>query len=188
MPPQAKTKSGSLLICGSGRCLWDDVSQWQHLKHPPFDGIMTVNDTVMYLPWQVNFAYSHDDVQLVHWVKGRRRKYLNNFGCDIELHSVTHCNSEGVVEWPFPSSGSSGLGAAYVGVAMGYSRIVLAGLPLDDSGHFYDPPWVKTNFIRESRERHWREANERLFKGRVRSFSGRSREILGAPDDHLPRA
>ena len=180
MPPQAKTKRGSLLICGSGRCLWDDLGQWAPEK-PPFDAIMTVNDTVMYLPWPVDHAYSHDDRQLVHWVAGRRQRYLNKHGRDIILHSVTHCHSDGVIEWPFPSSGTSGLGAAYVGIALGYDTIVLAGIPLDDSGHFYDPPWIGSNFVRESREEHWIDADKRLFRGRVRSLSGRTRAILGEP-------
>ena len=82
--------------------------------------------------------------------------------------------------------GSSALPACYVGLALGYESILLAGVPLDDTGHFFDPPedhhlrkdrkW--SNFTNEAQEYIWRNAR---LDGRVKSFSGRSREWLGGP-------
>ena len=177
--------NNNLLVMGTGRCLWDDVDSFVGIANPtdPASGwdVRTVNDAVMYVPFPVDHAYSHDDEQLVHWIAGRRRRYQAQYDLDIRAHTVTPVKTEGVEEWPFPNTGTSGLGAAYVACALGYKQIVLLGLPLDDAGHFYDPPWVKTNFSREENERRWIRARNDIFDGRVKSVSGRTKEILGEP-------
>ena len=177
------SRSGNLVIYGTARCVWEDHKRLDnfHLPHWEEWDTMTVNDAVMYIPWEVNHAYSHDDEQLVHWIAGRRRRYQAQYDLEIIAHTVTPNKTHGVIEWPFPNTGTSGLGAAYVACGLGYDRIVLCGLPLDDSGHFYDPPWIETNFSREENERRWVRAKKEIFEGRVTSMSGRTREILGAP-------
>lgn len=183
IPDLADSYSGRLLIMGTGRCLWEDIERFVGVRDIAEDwaDVMTVNDAVMYVPYPVSHAYSHDDPQLVHWVAGRRRRYQAMYDLDIIAHSVTEVETENVVEWPFPNTGTSGLGAAYVACALGYSDIVLLGLPLDDSGHFYDPPWIRSNFSREENERRWIRARDEIFQGRVKSVSGRTRDILGKP-------
>ncbi|MHC5035111.1 MAG: hypothetical protein ACYTFZ_08750 [Planctomycetota bacterium] len=95
--------------------------------------------------------------------------------------SSTGAETSGFVVWEFNGQGSSGAGAVLAGLAMGYEDVLLAGMPLDDSGHFYDPPYIRSNFLAEAQERYWTMLRDSVFEGRVRSMSGRSREYLGGP-------
>lgn len=153
--------------------MWDDV------REPIPTKVMTINDMVMYWPGKVDYAYSHDEQQLVHWSAGRRRSYINKYGYAESLHTIEPCRVPNVVSWPFPTMGSSGLAACYVALSIGFDEVVLAGCPLDDTGHFYDPPGIKSNFTREAPTDIWLQAKQ-VFAGRVTSLSGRSREILSS--------
>lgn len=175
------SQSGELLIVGSGRCVWDDVRGL-----PEFSQVMCVNDMGMYWPGPVRHWYSNDVEQLVHWNEGRRRTYTQQFGTVGRLHSCfARSHLSNVHHWPFPGQGSSGLLAIIVALTMGYAPITTAGLPFDNSGHFYDPP----NDHNLSKGRPWsnfkNETPDRLIvrslpllEGRVIPLSGRLREAL----------
>lgn len=178
--PPPPSHSGELLIVGGGRCVWEDV------RGLPEMDVMTVNDILQYWPGRVRHAYSNDDEQLRYWAKTRRRTLTQQYG-GFRCHTIPLVKSgAGIETWPFPGRGSSALPACYVGLALGYESIILAGCPLDDSGHFYDPPadhplWKgrkPSNFTNEGQERLWVSARDHVFDGRVRSLSGRSKEIL----------
>lgn len=101
------------------------------------------------------------------------------------MHTQKIGNSQMVV-WPWPGFGTSGFNAVLTGLGLGYEEIILAGIPLDDSGHYFDPPNTRTKFTQEvptlnGELKHWADAERNLFKGRVKSLSGRTREVLGAP-------
>jgi hypothetical protein len=74
--------------------------------------------------------------------------------------------------------GSSGLLAVTVALELGCTHVVLAGTPLDiAAAHYDDPkPWRDAGQYRRA----WL-AHRTLMTG-VRSMSGWTREILGAPD------
>lgn len=173
-----KYKGKELLIVGSGRCVWDDLEQ---IDYKRFD-IMCINDIVMHFPDVVEHMYSNDHHMLGNWVNARRPMVKRNDPRPIKIHS---CQVGGTYTWPWPGHGSSGLNACYTGVALGYDKIVLAGLPLDNSGHYFDPSWRETNFNNEvpntdrGHPRYWENANRYIFKGRVKSLSGRTKELLG---------
>lgn len=173
--------SGILLVCGSARCVWGDLEPWRGSGHD----IMAVNDVGMHIPLDIAHWYSNSAEELHFWRHNRRRDYSRDF--------ITHAwagsdNSYSIdYRWPVPGHGTSSLNACYVGLLMGYERIILCGVPLDDSGHYFDPPWQITHFSRSPRSvdnkvRYWSNAAERVFGGRVKSMSGRTREILGEPE------
>ena len=161
-----------ITVVGSGRCVWDD------LYALPEEIILTVNDMVAYYPGKVSHAFSNDHRQLPHWVEGRRRAYTQKWGKDIKLHTLMKSSAPGMTMWPFPGHGSSGLNATYVALSLTTGHVTLAGIPIDDSGHFYDPPWIKTNFTNEAPDRNWVFARDNVFDGRVTSLSGRSKDLL----------
>jgi hypothetical protein len=76
------------------------------------------------------------------------------------------------------ASGSSGLYAVKCLMDRGFERIVLAGVPMQASGaHFFDAKnWDDVDAFTAA----WREQLPRL-QGKVKSMSGWTREILGAP-------
>lgn len=178
-----RNQQETLVICASARCVWDDLKKINWSSHD----IMCVNDLVMHFPGVVKHAYSNDRHMLPRWVAARRPQYVDKFPGDIYVHT---CNGgEGLYVWPFPGHGTSSLNAVYVGLAMGYENIILAGMPLDNSGHYFDPPigWdsqVYSNFSNEVADRdglprYWDMAAKDIFGGRVKSLSGRTKDLLG---------
>lgn len=184
--------SGKLLIVAGGRCVWDDIKELGlavPCKHGAeaieWDGdVLCVNDVGMHFPHRVDHWYSNDGKRLPLWRQARRPNF--RFREEIQLHSfmVTPPNS-GIWKWPWPGHGGSGLNSVYTGLALGYDDITICGMPSDDSGHYFDPPWVQTNFTKEvppqvdcEVNRWWKTANNRIFKGRVRAVSGRTKAWL----------
>lgn len=173
-----------LLVVGGGRCVWNDLASMNVRCDEANDGwhVMCVNDVVMHFPGKITHFYSNDHRWITNWLNGRRELHMRRFGPVPYVHS---CNTGARYNWPWPGHGSSALGAAYCGIAMGYDPVVLCGIPLDDSGHYFDPPWKKTNFRREvgtqpdGQMQYWANAKRQHFEGKVYGTSGRTAELLG---------
>lgn len=176
IPSRLGRFSGPLLILGGGRTVWGDFE-----KVRPWKGeIMAVNDVGSVL---------HDRIR--HWVtlhpeympgwRHYREKHLYGQGVAAMTHS--HKSRPGIdTTWQVENvGGTSGLFAAFVGLMLGYSEIVLAGIPMTNDGHYFDPPWAGTDFVDRAVHSVWRQARDNIFKGRVKSLSGLTREWLGEP-------
>ena len=188
-PPAQGTCAGrSIVIAAGARCVWDDLLLF---GVDPFQGkegwdIMTVNDIVCYLPCEIAHHYSNANRLITHHLGVRRLRMPKG----PEFTGQTHtCRTGAQNNWPWPGHGTSSLGATYAALAMGYERIVLCGVPLDNSGHFFDPPNGRYTFSRFEQEvgdvyggvQYWTAVSP-LFEDKVRSMSGRTKELLGAPD------
>jgi hypothetical protein len=179
--------AGPLLILGGGRTVWTDYDQVR-----PWKGeIMAVNDVGQflheiikhwvtlhpeYMPGWTHYRTKHNygqgQVPLIHSHKTRRHR---------EEHGVNHY-------WPGAEVGAtSGCFGVLVGLMLGYTEIVLAGIPMDNSGHFFDPPWYSTDNEDKTVHTQWRWARDNVFQGRVRSLSGYTRQWLGAPQTNFDR-
>ena len=121
----------------------------------------------MHFPQKITHAYSNDWKMLHRWVEARRPRYRMAFGENIIIHTG----------WPW-KSGNSGLSACFTGIALGYDQITLIGMPLDDLGHYWEKPDLKTKFTREAPDEPWIFAKQ-IFQGKVKSLSGRTKLILG---------
>lgn len=169
-PFKKPQKSGRLLVVGSSRHVWEDVE-----KVRGTGDVMCVNDMIMHYPEQVHHAYSNDNQWLPKWVNARRPRYLMDWD-KPQMHS---CNQgSGITHWPFPGHGTSGLGAVYVGLGMGYDEIILCGVPMDGTGHYFDPPWSKTDAY-PAGMRFWQQLKD--IHPKIYSMSGNTRELLGEP-------
>ncbi len=179
--PEVEGKFGGILvILGSGRCVWDDFSAF--LTEFSFQAdIMCVNDTVIHYPGLIRHFYSNDFNRSPHMIKARRPELTKAYGGIAHTHS---CRKGANYLWPWAGHGTSSLNAVYTGLALGYDSLVLCGVPLDDSGHYFDPPWVKTNFIKEvgrkgsGKVKYWHSAAVNVFEGRVSAMSGRLKEMF----------
>ncbi len=135
----------TLLILSSGRCVWDDIA-----KVTPWIGnydTIAINFMVIHWPHELTYAASlHFDL-LPQLVKVRRyRKSLNRpitYGIK-PFDGIDFAGKffDGDIE-------TSGMYAAGIGLHLGYDKIILAGIPFDDSGHFYDPP-ISSRVYQES--------------------------------------
>lgn len=172
------TRQGSLLILGGGRQVWDDYGQ----VRPSWTGtVAAVNDVGQHL---------HD--RLAHWMT-LHPEYLPGW----RAYRCGHCYGEGVPPqchaprsgpgvdcvWPLGQAGeTSGLFACFVGLMLGYERILLAGIPATDEVHYFDPPWQRgSGYDAAITFGVWTWARDHVFAGRVRSLSGKTRDWLGEP-------
>ena len=112
------------------------------------------------------------------WRNGKQRHTLGEArGFDFDWHTdQPNFDDRGDKWW-----GSSSLFAVLTSLAMGYSRIILAGCPLDSEGHWYSlhnekgPVWDEEDF------QAWRAFKKQPESAQVKSCSGFTRGLLGQP-------
>jgi hypothetical protein len=175
-----------LLVVCPGRNVWEDVEKSGWDRGLGMD-ILCVKDILAHFPGSVLHGYSTHPGQLKHIVNLRRsrRKIMAKQTTPIFLHSGDE-QGPGVHCWRIPAYGCSGLSATVIGLLLGYHHIVLAGCPLDESGHYYDAPWMKTSLERQfpsgpGGPKLWETVAREVFDGKVKSLSGRTKELLGGP-------
>ena len=175
---------GGIVVCADAACVWDDLEKFGCRCENRVErwnwSFLTVNRLVATFPGRIDHAYSNSGAVLRRCVDSRRDEYVNEFGPPAFTHSTT---AETDWVWPWHGGGTSGLWAAITAIALGYSRIVLAGMPLDNGPHNGEPHWRRTHIGHEAGlgDIHWQRAMALAFKGRVKSMSGRTRDWLGSP-------
>jgi hypothetical protein len=197
MPDIAGQYGGGLIICADAACLWDDLERFGaridtgngRVGKPGYH-IMTINKVVETMPAAIEHCYSNEPKTLQRFLAARRPEYAREFAPPKYSHSI----SPGCTwTWPFGGHGTSGLGSVLVGLALGYQRIVLCGMPLDDSGHNGEPPWRKCRFetseaagnVNTGWNSHWKKAHQLAFEGKVKSMSGRTKSWCGDARDWI---
>lgn len=187
-----KYEGRKLIICGDAACVWDDLERFDCRSALGRGAVektgwhfMTVNKLVEVFPGQIEHCYSNEAESLNTFMSARRREYRLEFSGPQNLHS---CNRGVKWRWPWKGSGTSALGACLTGIALGYTEIVLAGVPLDNGPHNGEPPWRSCEFRTKDAyatkdggtiNHHWKLARDLIFNGKVKSLSGRTREWLG---------
>lgn len=211
-PPSLNAFAGrTALIVGCGRCVWDDLGRFVEWAEAPEPGKTLQRRLFM---WAMDKAAGHDviavnevgihlDCKLRHWVSLHPdhlltrvvlRRQVRSQNEQILLHSTKEPKKHsdrpllpGTIDvvWRGITTGAmSGIFAAKVAVLLGYDRIILAGVPMDATGRYYDPPdehgcagdWSIIKGLKSE------IANCPELKLRVRSLSGKTRELLGEPE------
>lgn len=183
------------LVLGGGECVWSDLARLEEVFGAPWDGIIiAVNDIGVHLPHVDYWASKHPEKLFADrqyegglgWIDQRKQIGLP---CDFETVSdkkslTDHKLHGGQV------AGSSGM----VGVLWALQvcdapdpeiRVPLAGMPMDRQPHFQESRVHRPGKPWSSCEAHWRPWTKGqtglYFAGRVRSFSGRTRDTFGEP-------
>lgn len=170
----------SLLVCASARCLWDDLAR---IKPELYD-IMAINHAGLFLPYPVTHWFSGYTDKLEMWRTIRKNRM-------VKEPLITHARRPGadhLWQWYEMGQGTSTLDGVIIGVLMGYRQVIIAGAPLDYTGHFYDPPNLKN-------DPGWGAPSDDYYQGiikvweywktkagvldNVRSLSGNTKRILG---------
>lgn len=168
------------MVIGGGRCVWDDLERF---KDEAFEGTrMCVNDIGMHYDRKVDHWVTLHPEWMINWME-YRVNHVASGGQKPLVHSdkVHHAVD---VTWKVQTSGgTSGLLAVLVGILMGYDPIFLAGVPMDNTGHYFDPPWRAStgDLDRPPVRSVWEWAKAEVFDERVFSLSGWTKRLLGSP-------
>jgi hypothetical protein len=183
MSLKPKPEKDILLILGDGMNLLKDIEAWYELVgNIPYD-TMCVNYSPLICPHPIQHYAAGDahmpDMQRV--AKGLPKEVIKhawNPGClGFDIRWIK--NGRG--GW----NGTSANLAFKIGLAFDYTRIVLAGCPMDNSGNWYKP-LIPENDIKSNKDhRHhlwkWMEIACRPIGRFVRSMSGNTADLFGKP-------
>jgi hypothetical protein len=181
---------GKLIVCASGRSLWHDLTAVDKVWGNGECDVMAVKTAGLFIPFDFqHWAGQHGE--RFQWMVPLRGYHFHKGMPYRECKARVHSDES----WPFVTDiwrgkchGTSGLFAVRVALALGYDEIVLCGMPLDGSGRFYDAPWANGGGIGKSPVTQqadlrdmteWERCAKSMFNGRVKSMSGKSRELLG---------
>jgi len=160
--------------------MWDDRKAYYDMLENRTHHVMTINDAAIHV-----MGHPIDHMVSLH------KEFLGPFK-KIKMaarnlgESTTHSDRAGTgiqCVWSFYNvGGTSALFGAKIGVAMGYTKIVLAGCPLDNSGHYWEDPTRVGTLGCEAIGMVWQDAARMYLKDKVKSMSGRTKDLLGEPD------
>ena len=169
--PQPGTRRA--LVLGGAKSVWQDAER--ALEMAEFDAVIATNDAGARWSGRLDHWCTLHREKLPRWEKERRlRGYPGGYvrwghAADKRVDRVT-------TDW----RGSSGLFAVKVAIELGYSRIVLAGVPMAaDGAHFFsDEAWTAARGYLSA----W-NVRAKEMAGRVRSMSGWTARLLGEVDE-----
>ncbi len=181
------------LVVGGAPCVWGDVDEAKRLCS--FDAVYCVKQAGIHWPISFDIWVTLHPEHMDEFEAERHGLGLPN-GYEIVAPPPEELGSHGGkgrigrrVSYKFDGGGSasSGIYAAKVALDDGFD-VVLAGVPLDDSGHFLP---LTTNNYGQRRGDIWSkrpdafitEFNRALshLMGRVKSMSGYTMKVLGKP-------
>lgn len=167
------------LVFGRAQGVWDEMVAARKLLGR-FDLVIGVGHAVCDYPGHVDHWVSfHTELLYSFWVKTRRERGFTdvaNFWTALSNGRV-RSTLDGI-KTVSVNGGSSGLIAAMVAVGpLAVDRVVLCGIPMQPSPQYDNPmPWREA----EKHQAAWQAYLPQLA-GRVKSMSGWTRELLGAP-------
>lgn len=166
------------LVLGGAAGVWDDAARALSRFQP--HAAAAVNDIGTRWAGRLDIWASLHHEKMAGWRQERVRRGFGPAKTHIGCEPAPGIDAVEDYRWPgMNASGSSGLYAVKLLMDRGFDRIVLAGIPMDPAGaHFFNTArWDEV----ESFWQAWLDQAPRL-KGIVKSMSGRTRELLGAPD------
>lgn len=165
--------------------MWDDVAAWEKLYGAPWDGlVIAANDIGAHWPRELHHWVSLHPPKFRNWEALRLRKYpvgpiakYETWGKEQDLPVPF---TEHVLK-PWRRA-SSGLFAVQVARELNCERAILCGVPMTPTAHFkqtkevFAPGWLQAR-------RYWAGwlYNASYLHGWVKSMSGQTQELLGAP-------
>jgi len=188
-----KPERDVLLIVGDGWNVLQDIEEWYKMAEGVVEyDTMGVNYSPMVIPHPIQHFAAGD----------AHMKDMQGIAKSLPRGVIKHAwnpGSGGVdVRWIRNGrggwNGTSANLAFKVGLALDYTRIVLAGCPMDNGGNWYKsilpPEDIKVNKDHRHHMWKWQEIACRPVGRFVKSMSGSTAEILGKPSrewlQHLP--
>jgi hypothetical protein len=186
----------SALVIGCASEVWRDVIAAQRLAR--YDAIYCVKQMGIHYPHAFNvWVTLHPEVMDEYETQRHQKGFPNGYQIvapppnELGMHgakgNITRRASY-VLADDLSASAGSGLYGAKVALEDGFDKVVLAGIPMTaDSGHFLPK---SRNVYGQVRGDIWRDVNSFLvgmeialprMQGKVKSMSGYTMKVLGAP-------
>lgn len=193
MKYKPKPEKDVLLIIGDATGVLKDLEDWYKLAEGIVEyDTMCVNYAPMICPHPIQHyaagdAHMKDMQEIAKNLPSNVVKHAWNPGCK---HFDIRWMRNGRGGW----NGTSGNLAFKIGLAFDYTRIILAGCPMDNSGNWYKP-LIPSNDEKANKDHRahlwkWMEIACRPVSRFVRSMSGNTKDLLGRPSRewlcHLP--
>ncbi len=166
-------------VLGGAECVWADLASAQVLCKP--DVIVAVNDIGVDYPGEIDHWVSFHSDFLGKWSRARAARGLPP--------AKTYWTGQGGPTRAAPEGtktvnavgGSSGMLATFAALRSGVAKVILCGVPIDPAMRHYHEGKRGAAWKEASKyQKHWRAA-EADFRGRVKSMSGWTAELLGSP-------
>ena len=188
VPDYPHPRSGTALVVGTGPGFMEEYAEASRLRPGAF--VVAVNKAAGFV--RADAIFSMHYALMSKWIRAHDLAWGTR-EMRPETHSGCRDNPDMLVKldelygtwidylWPIANSwGSSGWAAGKMCRAMGCDEVILCGVPL---AHENEGNWANWQDIGDYREGMRREAeNEPDVAAGIKSMSGYTREILGAPD------
>jgi hypothetical protein len=171
-----------LLVIGTASSVWDELSWWSSTFGYINCHVMAINDMCAHYPYKLDHCVSLHPKLLIAAKLIREARLLNTSYISHTIEGQPDANEADLVWTISGMCGSSAMFACILGIKMKYKKIILAGCPLDCSGHFFSKPGLTTHFGNsDSLKLCWSRMKAEILLDSVRSMSGWSMELLGGP-------
>lgn len=158
------------LALGGASSVWDDEKAARELAGE-FDLVVACNDIGTQYPGITHWVTLHPD-KMAGWLVQRLKNGHPLTGFEIVTHRQHPKKYRMTGDW----GGSSGLLAVKVALEAGATHVICAGIPMTATPHFFSKPNWR---FAENHRNGWNRRKDGLT--RVRSMSGWTRQLLGAP-------
>jgi len=184
MELKPKPERDVLLIVGDATNVLKDLGKWYEVAEGIVDyDTMCVNYSAMICPHPIQHyaagdAHMPDMQRVADTLPDTVIKHAWNPGCKgFDVRWMINGRGGWV--------GTSANLALQIGLALDYTRIVLAGCPMDNSGNWYSKLVPKDDIKTRKDHRHhlwkWMEMSLRPIGRFVRSMSGNTADLFGEP-------
>lgn len=170
------TQDIAIVVCGGGDPLaeYNEVVSRCVINELPYRTFCG-NDMIAEFPHQIDVAGTLHPDKLHLWLTKR-----TSYDRDAPKMIYAHRPFNNVTHWTRDWQGSTGLFLVKIAREMGHTHIVLCGVPMTvEANHFVrHEPWKACHGFRRGWTSHVVE-----LKNYVRSYSGWTQELFGAPTD-----
>lgn len=174
--PRPSCDGGTAIVCGSAETLFSDLDEAVELR--PSHTIIAVNAAAEVVAADHLFTLHPEKMEV--W----RERQFQLTGRWAPTHSAPRPRPNVDIDFWWESAGgkgTSGWGAAKMAQAMGYDEIILCGVPMDAMPYQHRGP-AKAFMAPAVLDIYRRAiASETAWHAKVRSMSGWTRQLLGAP-------
>lgn len=179
--PEVRDPSRAIVI-GGGECVWTDVRALEEMLGHEWDGlVIAANDVGCVWPRPLHYWVTLHPEKFKKWMEARAKNGLPP--CENTWSRKGRTGTRFQVQpW---AGGSSGMLGVTVAREIGCTKIVLCGVPMTRSPHFRESVVHPQGRAWTSADNHWRSWTKPDVLARmrdyVRSMSGRTEQLLGAP-------